>query len=414
MHPTHDRAGAVALPRPRFSASLRNPGLLSLALAGAGALALSGNAAAQTASPPRFHVSLSSTTTIGTTVFDDSALIAAGGGATPFPYFVEGHWLGTTGIVVGDVDAFARRPGAIPGSAGSMLFSTLSNEGGFLDGDILGLAMRGGIELVVSEVDLATALGTPTASIDVDALAFDAQGSILFSLADDLPATIFGTVLDGDVLVRQSQGTVAVVLTESDVQMRCTLATGSASAIGDVSGLEFSGGEIWVTVLSPSAFDGAVISCGNVPAIVCDEATMALGGAELDAVALAGPGDEIPTFTMLPGTAAPGGLLAIEAHGRPGTVLVALMSGFTGWVNFASRPGFGAWYFDPLDPWLNTVLGMSATYVRLDSQGIFRTSWNLPAGNVYGTGFGGEQGWSFQVVEVPTLELSAPYRVAKL
>jgi hypothetical protein len=409
MHPTHDRAGAVALLRPRSCVSLQNLGLLALA----GAFALSVDAAAQTASP-RFHVSLSTTTTIGPTVFDDSALIAAGGAATPFPYFVEGHWLGTTGIVVGDVDAFARRPGSIPGSAGSMLFSTLSNEGGFLDGDILGLAARGGIELVVAEVDLATALGTPATSIDVDALAYDAQGSLLFSLADDLPATIFGTVLDGDVLVRDSQGLVTIALTESDVQMRFTLATASTSAIGDVSGLEFSGGEIWVTVLSPSTFDGAILSCGAVPAVVADEATMGLGGAELDAVALAGSGDEIPTFTMLPGSAAPGAPLAVEAHGRPGTILVALMAGYTGWMNFASRPGFGAWYFDPLDPWLNTVLGMSATYVRLDSQGIFRTTWALPTGNVYGTGYSGEEGWSFQAVEVPTLELSAPYRVAKL
>ncbi len=410
MHPIHDPAGAGALPLSVSCASFRNLGALALA----SSLAFHGIAHAQAPSPPRFHVSTSSTVTIGSTVFDDSALVSAGGGGSPFSFFVEGHWQATAGFVPGDIDAFARRPNMVAGSAGSMVFSTLSNDGGFLDGDILGLAPGGGIEVVLPEALLAAGLGTPTANIDVDALAYDDQGSILFSLLDDLPGTLYGTVLDGDVLVREALGIVAIVMTEADVQARFTLATGSASAIGDVSGLEFSAGEVWVTVLSPSAFDGAVISCGALPGVVADEAAMGLGGAELDAIALADPDDEVPAFTLLPAAALPGDTLSVEIHGQPNSIVVALMAGNTGWLNFGSRPGFGAWYLDPLDPWLLTILGMSATYAKLDSQGLFRATWPLPTGNVYGTGFGGELGWSFQIVEAPSLELSAPYRVTKL
>ena len=98
-------------------------------------------------------------------------------------------------IVFSDIDAFAHRPGSTPGRADSNVFSLLSNEGGFLDGDIIALAFGGGATLLVSELDIATAMGAAGANIDVDALAYDDQGRILFSLSDPV-----GSVQDGDIL----------------------------------------------------------------------------------------------------------------------------------------------------------------------------------------------------------------------
>ncbi len=364
--------------------------------------------------PPRFQVSPSSAVTAGSLVVAESAIVSVGGGGAPVAHFMEGHWQATAGFVPGDVDGFARRPFTTPGSAESFAFSTLSNEGMFLDGDILGLAVGGGVEVIVPEADIATALGVPLANIDIDAFDFDEQGGLFFSLQSDLTGTGLGTVLDGDIVYLDSLGRASLFLTEADVQAKFTAATGLASAIGEVTGIEHISGEVWVTVQSPSSHDGAVLSCGATPTIIADENAIGLGGAELDALSLASSADEIPVFTMLPTSAAPGGVLSIEAHGDPNAVFVALMAGNTGWVNFASRPGFGAWYLDPNDPWLQSVLNQPATYARLDSQGVFRTSWPLPTGNVYGTGFGGELGWSFQILELPSFELSAPYRVTKL
>ena len=109
------------------------------------------------------------------------------------------------------------------------------------------------------------------------------------------------------------------------------------------------------------------------------------------------PGDDIPVFTMSPAAAAPGGSVRIEGYGAPNSVQVALMSGGAGYVGVAARPGFGAWYLDPADPWLTAALRMPPVYVVLDSGGRFSASWNLPTAGVFGAGFGGELGWSFQV-----------------
>jgi len=95
-------------------------------------------------------------------------------------------------------------------------------------------------------------------------------------------------------------------------------------------------------------------------------------------------------------------------------VYVALMAGGTGWIDFGFRPGFGAWYVDPLDPWLGTIVSMfGPPYGMTDASGTYTTSWTVPFGT-HGLGFGGEEGWSFQVMELPTLETSAPFRIEKL
>jgi len=50
----------------------------------------------------------------------------------------------------------------------------------------------------------------------------------------------------------------------------------------------------------------------------------------------------------------------------------------------------------------------------LDGVGQFTIDWALPPGTEYGLGLGGEQGWSFQVLDVTRATLSAPFRVRRL
>ena len=364
-----------------------------------------------------FHVSTTTSIQLGPDLIDDSSIIATGpvGTATgsPIPFFVQGHWQAVAGFVPTDIDGLGRRPGTTPGSAGSLAFSLLSNEGGFLDGDVLGFAPGGGLEVVISESDLLAALGVPNGNLDVDALDFDAQGCLYFSLQSDLPGTALGLIEDGDVLCYQPGfAKVSIHLTEPEIQAMFAIATGSTASIGDIQAIESVGGVIWVVPQAPSSHDGAILSCSFNPTIVVEESEMGLAGAELNALTDATPADEIVTFTMTPLSAAPGDSLDIELRGKPNSVYVALMAGASGWLDFSVRPGFGAWYLDPLDPWLNAILSSSgAAYVLTDSQGNFTGAFDLPTSPVFGTGFGGEDGWSFQVMELPSFETSAPFRV---
>jgi hypothetical protein len=379
-----------------------------------GSALLGASAAAQT-SAPRLFVSTTDDTTVGTAIFDDASLIAVGGNATlPSDHFAANHWLATIGFVPTDVDALARTPAAAPGSADSLVFSFLSSEGGVEDGDVLGLAVGGGLSVLVSEIDLVTALGDPAANVDVDALAYDDQARLLFSLQTDLTTASLGTLSDGDVL-RYDAGVVTLVLSEAEVQARFTAATGSTSAIGDVLGLEWLQGEVVASVQSPSAWDGALFTCGTVPLVVADENQVGLGGTELDALSLVKPGEEISGFTIDRSQASPGETFLAEFHGRPASAQLVLMCGNAGYYPFTHKPGFGAFFFDLNDPWLNAVVtAPGLPVVFLDGNGYFATNYTLPSTTVYGLGFGGEEGWSFQMIDGSTLEVSAPGRIEKL
>ena len=381
--------------------------LISLALC-----ALAGPSLAQGA----FHVSTTSDAVGGGLArIDDAALVTAGR-ATALPFFVEGHWQGALGWVPSDVDAFGRDPSATPGSAESMVFSIQSNEGGFRDGDVLGFGPGGQLVVHTSEDELLLQLGVPAANIDVDALDFGLSGCLYFSLQSDLTGTVLGTVSDGDVLCYDpSWGTVGVILSEADVQSCYTAATGSVAAVGDVIALEEFQGELWVVPQSPSAYDGAVLACSGAPRVIADETQMGLGGAELDALSVALPADEIPCFVFDTEAASAGDPVRVTLYGKPNTTYVALMSGGTGWIDFSMRPGFGAFFFDPLDPWLNALLGQPGpANAMTDGSGRFSVDWAMPSSSVSGLGFLGEAGWSFQMFELPSLELSAPFRVVEL
>jgi len=347
----------------------------------------------------------------------DGELLAVQANEVPVPYLAGGHFQATTGFQPGDIDGYARRPGSTPGRASGIVFSLLSNEGGFLDGDLITLDSGGaGAVLLVSELDLATALGAPGANIDVDALTYDDTGRVLFSLAADLAGSALGVIQDGDVL-RLEPGFAGVtrILTEAEVQARFTLATGLSDAILDVQALEWAGGELWAAVQSPSRHDGSVLALEGTPYVVADENDLNLGGAELDSLASMRPGDELPVVHMGPDPAAPGDLLHIETRGVPGGILLVMMCGGAGFVPFPGYPGFGGWYVDPADPWLSSRFAAQAIrLVALDGNGRFSADWALPAGMEAGLGLAGELGWSFQLMDVGTRQISAPFRVRRL
>lgn len=328
------------------------------------------------------------------------------------PFLADGHFLATCGFRPSDVDAFAYLPGSRPGRGSGKVFSLLSNEGGFLDGDLLVLS-DGGVSLMISELDLTTAMGVPLANVDVDAITYDDQGLLLFSLNADLNGTILGTVQDGDIL-RLELGFAGVtrVLSESEAQTRFTLATGLIDPILDVQALDWASGELWAAVQSPSRHDGSILAIGSAPQVVQDENDMGLGGAEVDALCALRAGDELPVFHMSPGVALPGDTVHIETRGEPGALLMVLMAGNTGFINFSRFPGFGGWYFSPTDPLLNALLTTQAIpFAQLDGAGEFSVDWTVPIGLTAGLGLGGESGWSFQLMDVQSKELSAPFRM---
>jgi len=346
----------------------------------------------------------------------DGDLVTVQAGQPVAPFFAGVHFQATCGFIPGDIDAFTRLPGSRPGRAGSIVFSLLSNEGGFLDGDILTLTNGGGAALLFSELDVATALGASGANIDVDALTYDGQGRILFSLTDNLTASALGPVLDGDVL-RLEPGLTGVtrILTEAEVQARFTQATGLTDAILDTQALEWANGELWAAVQSPSRHDGSIVALEGTPHVVSDENDLGLGGAEINALGDVRPGDEILVCHMAPDLALPGDLVHVEMRGRPGARVVVLMAGGSGFMSLGRFPGFGGLYLDPLDPWLNAFLtGRGLPVVTLDGAGKFARDWRLPAGMVYGVGPAGELGWSFQLMDFGTKEFSAPLRLQKL
>ncbi len=354
----------------------------------------------------------STATTSGGVTVDDGDLVRAGTGPARTT-FEAGHWLASAGLVPGDVDGLGRRPGFAPGTHRAFVFTLLSNEGGFLDGDVLAIAQGGGVEIVVAEDVLATALGTPGAALDLDALAYDDAGLLLFSLQDDLDGTVLGSVLDGDVLRHEADGSVTRVFGEADVQARVEIATGSSASIGDVQGLEFVGGEVWVATQAPSASDGAVIAIGATPTVVFDEAAMDLGGAEIDALMLCEPAADLATLRIEPQQALPGATVqASYGPGGAGNPVLVLAAGNGGWFDTSLLPGFGALFMDPNDPALLAQATGGFTVIVLDGAGAHQSSFMLPLGMTGGTGLGGEAGWTFQLVDLASHEVSAPFRIA--
>lgn len=383
-------------------------------------MTLSALATASAAQAPRLVISTSSDPGGGPGAaagsgWEDGDLLAVAGSKAPHAYLTGCHWIATGGFAPSDVDGFAFRPGKRPGDMDSLALSILSDVPGYADGDVLGFDQAGEFVVLESEANIVTALGLPLANVDLDAIDYDDQGRLYFSLQGNLAGTVLGDVDDGDVLRLDGNGVVDRILSEADVDACLQAATGTTSSAGDVLGVEVLNGETWVTVQSPSAFDGAVLACGATPRLVADEAAIGLGGAELSALSALPPEADFAVMDAHPRSMGPGTRFDVWFDGPPNSTHLVLMSGNVGWVDFAHAPGFAAWCFDPTDPWLLSFFSAPAPpLVTLDSNGVYRTQYTLPTAPVFAPGWLGRDGWSFQMVDLGTLELSAPMRLLKL
>jgi hypothetical protein len=344
----------------------------------------------------------------------DAAMIRVEVGRTPRVQTSMAGWLAMTGFEPSDIDGFALRPGIQgPAHRSSMAFSLLTNEGGFRDGDILGLAQGGGATVLVSEDALLGILGVPMASLDVDALAYDDTGRMHFSIQGFLTGTVLGDVENGDILRIEPDGSVTRVQTEDEVQGAFVQATGLADLIGDVHGLEYLGGNLYVATQGPSDVDGSLLRLGLQPGIVTPEDSFGLLGAELDAIAYLGTSAPWPSVSL--GQAA-GSLGAIVRGGgqgfTPGAPILILLGGQQGFGSSYGLGGYGELAMDPMDPWLNALVQVGGLpIVHANGEGFFGVDFGLSASEAGGMWMG-TTGWSFQAIDLATMELTAPVRIA--
>ncbi len=342
----------------------------------------------------------------------DVSLIRVEAGVPPYVQTSIGGWFALTGFDLGDVDALAFRdhPGG-KAHRGSLAFSLLSNDGGFRDGDVLGISAGAGAEVLVPEVALLVLLGIPGGNIDIDGVAFDDQGRLLFSLQGAQTGTVLGDVENGDVLRVESGGGLTRIATEADVEYALFLATGQADPIGDVHGVEWIGGELYVAVQAPSAVDGSILRMGANPGLVAPELSFGLIGEELDAIAYLGDGVSAPTISLNLAVASPGAFVHGEGRGfTPGAPVLVLTAGNPGYSAGPKLGSFGELFLDPLDPWLAATALSGFTVAVADGTGSFSSDFFLAPSDPGGTWMG-SQGWSLQAVDLMNLSLTAPLRI---
>ncbi|MDF1800736.1 MAG: hypothetical protein P1V81_16295, partial [Planctomycetota bacterium] len=316
--------------------------------------------------------------------------------------------LALAGFRPSDVDAVGLRPSPVPAQRGVLAFSLLSNEGGYLDGDVLAFGSTGSLDVLIPEATLAAALGLSEASLDVDGLDYDEAGRLCFSLQGSLVGTTVGDVDNGDVLRLEPDGSVTRLFTEADVQAALTAATGLTDAVGDVHAVALSGGETWVAVQAPSAVDGTLLRLGDQPVLAMDELVAGLGGSELDAA------------VVLPASYRRGSLAVDVDQTVPGAMLTGFGAGFEPLAPVAilvagtqaasldlGLGGFGDLLLDLGDPWF--AMG-GFPVLQADASGRFQVGFQLPPGN-FGGLWQGTWGWTFQALDLVRVELSAPIRV---
>lgn len=236
--------------------------------------------------------------------------------------------------MLGDVDALHDGGGAT--AADGLLFSTPSNEGGFLDGDVLGFG-RDGLQIVWAEADVAAAVGAIDGNVDVDAIHRDVDGTWIFSLADTEASAILsgddpGTIKDGAVLSWVPGAAAATVLhTESEVSAMVSQALGATTSVTDTLGLtrDPATGAILFSVQSPTGHDASVFTMAGGGALLAGHSESDLGytgSPELDALSVAV--SRFPALTVSNGLPQVGETLVIRLRdaevGRPHVVLVAL------------------------------------------------------------------------------------------
>lgn len=382
--------------------------MLSLSLRTSGALlCLSLLASAQT--PDRWLVSTTSdVVAVGVVDGDDASLLRVGTLMAPEDDLCLAAYLALSGFRPSDIDAVGLRPGPVPSQRGSLAFSLLSNEGGYLDGDVLAFGPAGSLEVLVSEAAIGEALGLPDAGFDLDGLDYDETGRLCFSLQGALAGTIVGDVENGDVLRLEDDGSVTRLFTEADVQAALTAATGLSDAVGDVHAVALSGGETWVAVQSPSAVDGTLLRLGAQPVLAMDELVAGLGGAELDAAVALPASYRRGSLAVDVDQTVPGAMLTGFGAGfEPLAPVAVLVAGTQAASLDLGLGGFGDLLLDLGDPWF--AMG-GFPVLQADATGRFQVAFQLPPGH-FGGLWQGTWGWTFQALDLARVELSAPIRV---
>ncbi len=176
--------------------------------------------------------------------------------------------LTTSGLhhVFGDVDALHEGGGYPVGS--ELFLSLVSNEAGYLDGDVLRGTPASGFSVFLGEADFVMACGLTDGNADIDAFHKDGDGSVFFSFAEDEDSSFLsgdtpGVVADGDILKwNPFLGSADVFHRESEVGAFVSQALGSATSIGDVKGVARNPltGALLFTVQSPSSHDASIFT----------------------------------------------------------------------------------------------------------------------------------------------------------
>ena len=244
--------------------------------------------------------------------------------------------------------------------------------------------------------------------VSAHAFDWDADGQLRFSLQADLAGTSVGDVSNGDVLRLEADGSVSLIFSEEVVQVAMEAASGQSGAIGDVHGLTVVGDDTWVVVQGPSAVDGVPLRLGDVPVLATDEASLGLGGAELDGVVALDPSFRRGSLAVDADLTVPGSSIVGSGAGfEPLSAVVVVATGSQAPGFPLALGGFGELWLDHMDPVLATPVW---PVVATDASGRFSQSLQLPPGQFGGT-WQGSWGWSFQALDLTHLELSPPVRI---
>ena len=295
---------------------------------------------------------------------------------------------GGTGLhhVFGDVDA-VHDQGLIPADRG-LYVSLVTNEGGFLDGDVLRVQPSGFV-VFLAEAAFMDATGATDGNVDVDAFHREPDGRVIFSFAEDEASSLLsgddpGVIADGDVLTwMPSLGTADILYTESAIDGLVSQALGVATVTGEVKGLARDpvSNALLFTVQSPSAHDASLFSDEGGGQLVPGhtEADMGFGGAaELDALSVSPT--SWPSLTVSDGLPAAGDTLHADLRGtNPGDAYVLLMALDIGPVLIPAFGWGGLMLTDDLLLQTSVVLTPSRTVIA-DGLGEARFSATIPAG----------------------------------
>jgi hypothetical protein len=265
--------------------------------------------------------------------------------------------------VPNDVDALAFLPPAASSSGApalsGLVFSMLADQAGIKDGDIVRLApeiVPQGLEVLYSEGVLVAALEVNDGNIDVDAIAIAPDGTLLFSLAEDESLGAAQVVAQDETIFALAPGaTQATVLYDAaTIEQIARTALGITTPIGDVTSLEWDGGELLFTVLSPTANDATILSTAGGGTVWqgATEASFGFGvEVEIDALALRG-GTPFPAVDVDPSKAVAGTAVTVRGEGfTPGGFAFFALSGVAAPLGVGlPAPGFGAVVTSPADP----------------------------------------------------------------